>query len=362
VTGARGTKSRLPAAQRAGQAAFTTGAAAALYTASGFGALLFLHFEPAEACLIAAGVGVLVAAIAGRMVQSNEWRVRKNRLEEIRRLAPEPELEPEESIPGSAPREERESREIQRALLPRSVPELEDYHVEVDYLPSGTLGGDFYDFHLCDDGRLLVTLGDVSGKGPAGAIVMAMVQTLFRQNAPLASDPSDLLVRVNDGFAGALGKGVFVTALAGLLDPATHSLTLAGAGHPPVLLLNPERRRSTIVRARGTALGLVRGPRFSESLVQTTIDLDEGDALLFYTDGVIESREELEKGTGDHRFRAAAAASILNGPKGALHRLREDLWPDGERLDDATLVLLSRMPSGTGKRQRSNVTPKRARA
>ena len=129
-----------------------------------------------------------------------------------------------------------------------------------------------------------------------------------------------------------------------------------------MLLLNPERRRSTIVHARGTALGLVRGRRFSESLVQTTIDLGCGDALLFYTDGVIESREELEKGTGDHRFRAAAAAAILNGPKGALHRLREDLWPDGERLDDATLVLLSRALPEAAERRRTDVTPKSAKA
>ena len=71
------------------------------------------------------------------------------------------------------------------------------YHVEVEYLPCGALGGDFYDFQTMPDGRLLVTLGDVSGKGPAGAIVMAMVQTLFRENLASAAGPADLLCRVN---------------------------------------------------------------------------------------------------------------------------------------------------------------------
>jgi serine phosphatase RsbU (regulator of sigma subunit) len=152
---------------------------------------------------------------------------------------------------------------------------------------------------------------------------------------------------VNDGFAGTLGKGVFVTALVALLDPETHRLTLGGAGHHPLLLLNPVERRSTQVAAKGLALGLIGGDAFAQSLTETTIDVAPGDSLLLYTDGASESVENAI----ESRFLAAAAGAVLMGPHGALQRLREDLW-DGStvRGDDATLLLVSRLGGARAER------------
>jgi serine phosphatase RsbU (regulator of sigma subunit) len=175
-------------------------------------------------------------------------------------------------------------------------------------------------------------------------MVMAMVQTLFRENAETAAGPADLLRRVNEGFAGTLGKGVFVTALVALLDPDAHRLTLGSAGHHPALLLNPAERRATRITARGHALGLVDGEPFAGSLVETTIEIAAGDSLLLYTDGATENVEHLAKGTGESRFLAAAAGAILGGPHGALGRLRDDLWDGAHgRRDDATLLLVARL-------------------
>lgn len=342
------------AARRASRAAFAAAAAVALYTAAGYVALLYAGLDRASACLVAAGAGVVVAVLAGRVVLLTEERERKRKvaraqLESARERAhaPGPPLASATPVgPAPTAREARESREIQGALLPREVPALEGYHLEVDYQPCGVLGGDFYDFRAYDDGRLLFTLGDVSGKGPAGAIVMAMVQTLFRENAARATGPADLLHRVNEGFRGALGKGVFVTALVGLLDPARHRVTLAGAGHHPVLLLNASERRTTQVAPRGLALGLVGGEAFLNALVETTIDLAAGDSLLLYTDGATDSVAHVRAGVGENRFLAAAAAAVLPGPNGSLTRIREDLWQGGGRRDDTTLLLLARLAAG----------------
>jgi len=382
-------------ARRAARAAFAAAAAVALYTAAAFGLLVYAGLPAAVSCLLAAAVGVGIAAIAARVVRRGEEqakavKIARAQLETARDAAagpraiaaarkpvaqprsvsktrplpkspPVPKASPSRApirpAPGSvapapapAPatarpeaREARESREIQEALLPRDVPFVRGYHLEVDYQPCGTLGGDFYDFRQYDDGRLLLTLGDVSGKGPAGAIVMAMVQTLFRENASAATGPADLLDRVNDGFHGALGKGVFVTALAALLDPQRNRLSLAGAGHHPVLLLNPAERRTTRVGARGLALGLVSGAPFANSLVETSVDLAPGDSLLLFTDGATDSVEDLARDVGENRFLAAAAAAVLPGPHGALQRLRDDLWGGSERRDDTTLMLVSRV-------------------
>ncbi|MHC4937420.1 MAG: PP2C family protein-serine/threonine phosphatase [Planctomycetota bacterium] len=321
-----------PRGSFSGNYAFHVACGVALYSVSAFALLTHLEVAPVYTCLAAALTGLGVAVLG-------------------RALGPPPPMREEEEEPGdpeprgfaaTETREERASRDIQSALLPKELPAIDGYHVDVQYEPCGNLGGDFYDCIPCSDGRILFTLGDVSGKGAASAIVMAMVQTLFRQNLPRAHGPADLLARVNDGFAGTLGKGVFVTAQAAILDPARHRLTLAAAGHPPLLLLNPDLRRASEVRARGLALGIIGGVGFRDELVETSIDLAPGDSLLFYTDGAVESDAELSRGVGESRLLAAAAASLLPGPDDALHRLREDLWSDGGRRDDTTLLLVTR--------------------
>ncbi|HEX5136605.1 MAG TPA: PP2C family protein-serine/threonine phosphatase [Planctomycetota bacterium] len=349
-------------ARRTGRLAFAAATAVSLYTAAAFGAFLYAGLGAAEGCVAAAAVGVGIAWLAGRVVQRGETQARRIRVAEAQLEAAKERAEvPLPSpVPPLIPFEDRElraSREIQSALLPRAVPFLHGYHLEVEYQPCGALSGDFYDFHVYEDGRLLLTLGDVSGKGPAGAMVMAMVQTLSRENAPAAAGPADLLRRVNDGFAGTLGKGVFVTALAALLDPETHRLTLAGAGHHPLLLLNPVERRSTQVAAKGLALGLVGGEAFARSLTETTIDVAPGDSLLLYTDGASESVENAI----ESRFLAAAAGAVLAGPHGALQRLREDLWEGtGTRADDATLLLISRLGGARAERMMPDRIPRDA--
>ncbi len=334
-----------------------------------------MEINAAEACLYASAIGVIISLGAGRLVRRSEVRILKNESaarehaaaaatdiandtsphvgdadlvegavsDSALAVAPAPEIVVRVTKPTEEEsRELRASREVQRALLP-STPRLSGYHIDAVYQPCGALGGDFYDFHPYPDGRLLVTVGDVSGKGPAGAIVMAMVQTLFRNHAPSVTSPAELLVRVNDGFAGVLGKGVFVTAAAGILDPAQHTFTLATAGHPPLLLLNAQKRRAVDVQARGTALGIVRGAGFAQSLVETSVDIAPNDSLLFFTDGATEGEEELSHGTGEHRFRAAAAAAILPGNLGALKRLQTELSDGSGRRDDLTLLLVTRL-------------------
>jgi len=328
--------SEMPTAERA--SVFASAAGVALYTAAGFGVCLHLGLSPVAACLAAAAGGLGVAALAGALTRVSAVAPEP--------IAPEPEPEPRGfAVVGD--REERASREIQTALLPRELPAIDGYHVDVHYEPCGALGGDFYDCIRCPDGRVLFTLGDVSGKGPAGAIVMAMVQTLFRQNLPHATGPADLLARVNAGFAGTLGKGVFVTAQAAILDPARHRLTLAAAGHPPLLVLNPELRRASELSARGLALGIMAGDAFGDALVETSMDLSPGDSLLFYTDGAVESAEDLTgEGMGEQRLMAAAASAVVDGPDGALQRLHRDLWSGGGRRDDTTLLMVSRRGAG----------------
>ena len=102
----------------------------------------------------------------------------------------------------------------------------------------------------------------------------------------------------------------------------------------------------------------MRGAGFAESLVETSVDIAPNDSLLFFTDGATEGEEELSHGTGEHRFRAAAAAAILPGNLGALKRLQTELTDGSGRRDDLTLVLVTRLIADekklTGSRTRES--------
>lgn len=375
-------RSRPDATIRIARAVFLSGMAIIAVSLAGFDTLLRIGLDRPLAAAGAGAAALLVAAVCAwashrRELAERRAKVLRAQEETARerakgaggsrpspaaepasadaRLTPPNPLPPRNAPPS--PRDQRESLAIQAALLPKGTPSVPGYHIEVDYRPCGLLGGDFYDFRELPDGRLLVTLGDVSGKGNASAIVMAMIQTLFREHGPHASGPADLLARVNDGFRGALGKGVFATALAAVLDPAAHSLTLAGAGHHPLLLLNARERRSTLVSARGLALGLVGGDRFQEALVETRVYLEAGDTLLLYTDGATDCAQELSTGVGQSRFLAAAAAAVLPGPGGALERLATDLWEGGGRRDDTTMLLIARLSEAAPDRMQSPAVP-----
>jgi serine phosphatase RsbU (regulator of sigma subunit) len=318
---------------------FAVACGVALYSVSAFALLAHFGVGPLYSSLAAALTGLGAAALGRVLGPPSDFAREPVGADPI---PPEAVADEPRGFAVRESRDQRASRDIQTALLPRDLPAIDGYDVDVHYEPCGELGGDFYDCIACGDGRILFTLGDVSGKGSAGAIVMAMVQTLFRQNLSRAHGPADLLGRVNEGFAGALGRGIFVTAQAAILDPARHRLTLAAAGHPPLLMLNPGLRRASEVRARGLALGIIGGDRFRDELVETSIDLAPGDSLLFYTDGAVESEAELARGVGESRLLAAAAAALLPGPEEALQRLREDLWSGGGRRDDTTLLLVTR--------------------
>ena len=108
------------------------------------------------------------------------------------------------------------------------------------------------------------------------------------------------------------------------------------------------------IGAHLAALGIVRGAKFAQSLVETSVDLAPADSILFFTDGATEGEDELSHGTGEHRFRAAAAAAILPGNMGALKRLQAELCDGPGQRDDLTLLLVSRLSvdekTRTGKR------------
>ncbi len=201
----------------------------------------------------------------------------------------------------------RVAREIQMGMLPHDFAPFEkNYGVEFGAIlePAREVGGDLYG--VCDAGpeRLVVFLGDVSGKGIPASMFMVRAISLARLLAKEITEPERILARLNDELAVDNPSGMFVTFLCAVFDPGSGRLALANAGHCRPVLLRTGGAPVWAVKNLGTALGFEPGLEFE----RTELALHAGDALVFYTDGVSEAFNPQDECYGDARLLADAAA------------------------------------------------------
>jgi sigma-B regulation protein RsbU (phosphoserine phosphatase) len=184
-------------------------------------------------------------------------------------------------------RELRTVGDIQRSLLPATLPPIPGFELAADYHTSAQAGGDYYDFFPLPGGGWGIFIADVAGHGTPAAVLMAITHAIAHAQPGTHEPPAALLSHLNDRLTCSYthGGGTFVTAFYATLDPATRTLTYSVAGHNPPRLVRGGRTRSLDGRA-GLPLGILE----SQSYPQTTITLERGDVLLLYTDGITEAR------------------------------------------------------------------------
>jgi PAS domain S-box-containing protein len=193
---------------------------------------------------------------------------------------------------------------LQRSLLPRRLPEVPNLRLASRYLPGadGTeVGGDFYDAVALPAGRVGLTVGDVMGRGVRAAAVMGQLRASLRGYALENHPPQGVLARV-DALVQALEDGELVTALYGVLQPATGTLTIASAGHPPPVVVRAGGEVMAVALDPGPPLGVA-----SHSFGAADVRLEPGDTLLLFTDGLVEDRS-LPVYEGIEKLRAGLAA------------------------------------------------------
>lgn len=179
------------------------------------------------------------------------------------------------------------ARELQRMLLPKDVQRAPGYEILAHYTPALEVSGDYYDVFALDRNHLAIVAADVSGKGVPGLVVMAMLRTGLRSLASATRSPVETLVLASRLLHGHMGRGMFVTCLYGILDVRIHQISYVSAGHCPPMLFGT--RGATFLPAGGKALGMFPESIFSASLKPRTVNLQENDGLLLYTDGLIEA-------------------------------------------------------------------------
>jgi len=201
----------------------------------------------------------------------------------------------------------RVAREIQMGMLPHDFSGVERaYGLEFGAIlePAREVGGDLYGVCAAGPGRLVVFLGDVSGKGIPASMFMVRAISLAQLLAREIAEPERILARLNDELAAENPSGMFVTFLCAVFEPQSGRLTLANAGHCRPVLLSAAGPPRWAVKNLGTALGFEPGLEFE----RTELALGDGDTVIFYTDGVSEAFNLQEECYGCDRLLADAGA------------------------------------------------------
>lgn len=240
------------------------------------------------------------------------------------------------------------SEELQRSLLPHSLPDVDRLDFGAHYRPGGgdaDVGGDWYDVMPLPDGRVAVSLGDVMGKGVQAAVVMGEIRAATRAYAMLDPDPSRVLERLDQLVSATSPSDQLVTMVYGAIDASRSELHVAVAGHPPPLMISPEEP-PTLVGATGPALGLSAGPWHTE-----TIPLTGLGSVLFYSDGLVETRErDLFGGIELLCETVAALDERQRNPRELCARLGDALTSSTSHDDVALLAIAASAPRKSATR------------
>jgi phosphoserine phosphatase RsbU/P len=234
-------------------------------------------------------------------------------------------------------RELVEARSIQRRLLPTEIPQIERYKIAGAWRPARTVSGDYFDVLKFSESEAALCIADVSGKGMPAALLMSNVQAAVHAFASESISPSELCAKVNRVVSSSTGEDKFITFFYGLVNAVENKLVYTNAGHSAGLLL---RRDDSLIRLEPD--GAVLGPFPGWAYKHQEIELQPGDRLLLFTDGVTECRSEAGDEFGEDRL----VELLMENRDIDAEDLRDSIvdavvsFGGGDFQDDATLLVL----------------------
>jgi phosphoserine phosphatase RsbU/P len=232
------------------------------------------------------------------------------------------------------------AREIQKGLLPSVLPDIPGIRLSAANISSKQVGGDYYDVLRTVDGKHVIAIGDVSGKGSPAALLMANLQATIRALVPLNLGLGELTGRVNDLMCENTGGNKFVTFFWGIYDHEARTLTYVNAGHNYPYIVRADGLFERLDRG-GMILGILKAQAPYE---EATVSLRPGDALVMFTDGVSEAMSKEQEEYGEERLEA-----LLQKTRGAtadaiLEAIHQDVLAHTEgapQSDDITMMIMT---------------------
>ncbi|MDO5836343.1 MAG: PP2C family protein-serine/threonine phosphatase [Methanobacterium sp.] len=274
------------------------------------------------------------------------------------------------------------ARKIQADMLPRmsTLGDRDEFSIYATNLPAREVGGDFYDFFMVDDNHLAVVIGDVSGKGVPAALFMVIAKTLIKNQAQLGKNPEEVFATVNNQLVEGNDENMFVTSWMGILETTTGKFTFVNAGHNPPILLHSDENPASDGKGHAdgnyqelkseidyrwqsrinyqwlkSKPGFILGGLENTQYHQEEIQMEPGDVIYLYTDGVTEAINQDEEMFGEERLIEALngqiKSSIESGVKinhdSMLKKMCyhiqskiNDFAKDQEQFDDITMLII----------------------
>lgn len=238
---------------------------------------------------------------------------------------------------------------IQQMLLPQRSSSLPGLDLDARYSPAQRVGGDLFDVIVLSSTRIGVAVADVSGKGIAASLYMAVCRTNLRQIAPRHISPSQTLVDLNRTMGADIHCDLYVTMLYAVIDTESNSVTFSRAGHelPLFARMDPQTGayRTHLIRSEGMPLGLIPDDLFASVIEDRIEPFIRGDTLVLYTDGITEAPNEDEKEFSSARLADAVRARHSRPAReindGIMESIRSFAGTAVQR-DDLTLVTVKR--------------------
>jgi sigma-B regulation protein RsbU (phosphoserine phosphatase) len=230
------------------------------------------------------------------------------------------------------------ARQVQLELLPASDPQLDGFDISAYNFPTEEVSGDYYDWVRIYEDQIGIVVADVSGKGVPAALLMAFLRASLRAAIHIGYAPHISMSKVNYLLWESVERHQYVTAFYGVLDASNRTLAYTNAGHNPPLVLEPDGAARFIERG-GLPLGMFRDTRYYEYYMP----IEQGQVLVFYTDGVTEAQNPAGEEYGRERLVEAVRASRHLKSSELIQVIQRDVleWTDGRGAhDDITFFII----------------------
>ena len=239
----------------------------------------------------------------------------------------------------------RTAREVQRILLPQSSPSIEGYRVAGTNTPARIISGDYYDFIDLGDKRWGLVIADVSGKGVAAGLLMAMCRSVLRCVAQGETSPAKVLALVNRQLFPDIREDMFISMAYLILNGDSGDAVMARAGHDPAFWFHKSTGEVTQIKPSGLAVGIDEGDVFERVTKDFSFQLEPGDCLLLHTDGVKEALNGAEEEFGTERMKQTFSDGSQMGAEAVLQqmlRTLKEFTGNAPQMDDITMVALEK--------------------
>jgi len=240
---------------------------------------------------------------------------------------------------------------VQQSFSPQSLPQLEQFEIASMFRPAREISGDYYDIIRIDERYIALIVADVSGKGVSAAMYANIARVLLRDKTRFHNDPVEVLCNLNESLKKEFLTSHFLTLAYVLLDLKESTVSYASAGHEPIVLLSPAQETYQLLKPKGYPFSELHADMFDMRIQQESYQMQSGDFIFIYTDGLTDVENEASEMYGEDRLYEQLHKIIQESPKefGA-QQLQDEISQQlithqgtADQTDDITMIVLKRV-------------------